>query len=554
MWPLRIAFARLRPLDAANIARLVIVALIFAAFLYGDFALFRRLFRATAQIESTTPFFALGLLQNLLAMVFLVATVVLFSSAMTAAIGAFFSDLDLDIYHAAPRSIGKIAATRWGKTLLQSATVVFAFLAPIFVAFARQYRIDPAPRFLGIAALNLALLLTIPVTLASIAILLLVRYFPVRRVHQIVAVIATIVLTFAVIAFRMSRPERFFRDIGTDDVVRVLQAIELPSMDVYPSTSLAKLIVDHAGGNVTLLAPKIAIPAAALFIAFLLIARATYFTAFVRARESSAPVALGSGFATRLVDRMLRPMSLEAQAMIGKEVRTLGRDVAQWSQVFLMAALLFIYLYNIRMLPLAGDARATIIAYANLGMAGFVVAAVCLRFAYPSVSAEGKAFWLLQSAPVSYRRFLLVKVFVYAVPLVAVAVLLTSVANMILDARPVVWAFTILGSIIISLTLVCLGIGLGAISPQFSAENPLQVGLSLGGFAYMAISMMYVGLMMILMARPVMRYLFWRVFGTDNAVSVAAPIAIALAASALLAVVPLALGERKLARLYSVSS
>ena len=40
--------------------------------------------------------------------------------------------------------------------------------------------------------------------------------------------------------------------------------------------------------------------------------------------------------------------------------------MAQWSQLFLMAALLFIYLYNIRMLPLGGDARATIVAYANL--------------------------------------------------------------------------------------------------------------------------------------------------------------------------------------------
>ena len=38
-----------------------------------------------------------------------------------------------------------------------------------------------------------------------------------------------------------------------------------------------------------------------------------------------------------------------------------------------MAALLFIYLYNIRMLPLGGDTRASFVAYANLGMTGFVL-------------------------------------------------------------------------------------------------------------------------------------------------------------------------------------
>src|SRR5438046_328750 len=156
MWSVRIALSKLRPINAAAIARISVVAITFALFLYGDFALFRRLFRATAQIEAATPFFALAILRNILAMVFLVATIVLFSSAMTAAIGAFFTDLDLDIYHAAPRSKTRILLARWGKTLAQSATIVYVFLLPMFVAFARQYHVSP--RFHAVALLNRALL------------------------------------------------------------------------------------------------------------------------------------------------------------------------------------------------------------------------------------------------------------------------------------------------------------------------------------------------------------------------------------------------------------
>ena len=88
MWPLRILTARVRPINAPAVIRVAIVSAVFALFLWGDFALCRRLFSATAQIESATPFFALGLLRSLLAMVFLVAVIVLFSSAMTTAIGA----------------------------------------------------------------------------------------------------------------------------------------------------------------------------------------------------------------------------------------------------------------------------------------------------------------------------------------------------------------------------------------------------------------------------------------------------------------------------------
>jgi len=99
----------------------------------------------------------------------------------------------------------------------------------------------------------------------------------------------------------------------------------------------------------------------------------------------------------------------------------------------------------------------------------------------------------------------------------------------------------------LGVTLVTLGVGLGALAPNFGAENPLQVGLSLGGFAYMAVALAYVGGMMLLMARPVVQYLFWRVFGVapESAVSVI-PVVIAVTLSAALCVFPLLLAEKRL--------
>ncbi len=546
MWAARIAAARLRPFNASTFIRTAIVLFVVAAFLAGDFALFARLFRAIAGVEADTPIFALGLLRNLLGLVFLVATVTLFSSAMAASIASFFTDLDLDIYHSGPRAKLRIALARWLKTLVQSATVVFLFLIPLVMAFARQY---DKPFLFHLAVLaNLALLLTIPVSLASIVVLVLVRWFPVRRVYQIVASIAVLVLTVAVIAFRMSRPERFFAEISTADVAEVLRQIELPSMSVYPSTSLAELMTR---ADAPPLAPRIVLIALIAFAGFALLARAWYFTAFVRARESMAPMAIGASTATGIIDRLFARADPPLRAMIGKEVRTIGRDVAQWSQVFLMGALLFIYLYNIRMLPLGGDARATLVAYANVGMSGFVIAAICLRFAYPSVSAEGKAFWMIQSAPISYRDFLIVKIAVYATPLTLLSLVLTAIANFILDANAVVWAFTLAGALLLAVTLVTLGVALGALSPNFNAENPLQVGLSLGGFGYMAISLAYVAAVMVLMARPVMST-FLRVIGVDHAaVSATIPIVIALTLSVLLSVISLLAAERRLSRFKS---
>jgi hypothetical protein len=77
------------------------------------------------------------------------------------------------------------------------------------------------------------------------------------------------------------------------------------------------------------------------------------------------------------------------------------------------------------------------------------------------------------------------------------------------------------------------------------------VGLSLGGFAYMAVALAYVGTIMFLMARPIVAYFFWRVFGIghDHAwISIGAPIVIAVTLSLVLMVFPLLIAERRLAR------
>ncbi|HKS24700.1 MAG TPA: hypothetical protein VJZ76_18025 [Thermoanaerobaculia bacterium] len=542
VWPARLLTAKLRPFNAAAIVKLAITAAIAAAFLYGDFALFRRLFRAVAHVEESTPFFAVGLLRNLLALVFLVAVVILFSSAMTAAIGAFFTDLDLDLYHAAPRAKWRIVLARWGKTLVQSATVVYVFLIPMFVAYAGQY--PQRWTFFPLVLLNLAMLLAIPVTLGALMIVALVRWFPVRRVHQIVATLAIIVLTLAVVAFRVARPERFFTATPTTDVAQLLRQIELPSMERYPGTALADLMVN---ADAAAFPVKIWLTFAIVAVIFFAVAQRTYFVAFVRARESMAPVAIGAGAVTRALDRLLQPLDAPTRALVAKEVRTLSRDVAQWSQLFLMAALLFLYLYNIRMLPLGGDVRAGIVAYANVGMAGFVIAAICLRFAYPSVSSEGRAFWLVQSAPVSYRRFLIVKVLVYAAPLTLLAFLLTAFANVLLDADGIVWTFTLAGASMLSLTLVSMGVGLGALAPDFNAENPLQVGLSLGGFGYMAASLAYVAALMLLMAHPIMDYLLHQGLGVQSErTSGIVAVVTALTVSAALTVFPLLAAQKRL--------
>ena len=535
MWSLRLLLARGRPYGWALAGKALIVGTLLAAFLYGDYRIFRRLFAAARQIEALTPFFALGLIENFLSLIFLIATFVLFFSAMTAAIGALFMDLDLEIWHSAPVGRLRVAMARWAKTLFQSSYLVFFFVIPILVAL--QLELGKTIWFTLAGSAGLLALLIAPVSAATILILLLVRYFPVRRVHQIAMTLAIIVFTALIVALRMARPERLFQEFATDDVVAILQAIRLPAAGAFPGGWLAAAIMGYPAFYW-----RLAALAAGSILLFAWLASRLYFRAFVRAKETSAPAALGAGPLTRALDRLLAGAAPQTRAMLGKEARVVSRDAAQWSQLFMMVALLFLYLYNIQMIPLEGDFRAGLLAYLNLGMAGFVISAICLRFAYPSLSAEGKQFWILESAPISFRRILWTKVGVYLFPLLGVGLLLTVLANLLLDASAPIWGWTLAGSLLSTCGLTAMGVGMGAIAPNFRSENPMEVAVSLGGLAYMAASMLYVGTMMVLLARPFHRFLMRVVIGREaTELAWLAPLAGALALSLLVGVVPIEL-------------
>lgn len=549
-WPLRIALARLRPWNVAAMMKITVVGLIFSAFLAGDYIIFRRLFRAASKIEEMTPFFALGIVQNFLELVFLIALFVLFFSSLTSAIGAFFADLDLDIYHSTPKAKASLLIARWMKTFVQSAYAVVAFLAPLFFALAAQY--DTGAAFVVRGLVDLLILLSIPVSVASLLIVLLVRYFPVKRVQQIAATLAILFLTIVIVGIRVARPERLFTEVQTDDVTAVLKQLQLPAADRFPSSWLAD-VATGAPQQRAVFASELKILATAVgcFALFFFIALPNYFRAFVRSREDTAPSAVGAAAMTSLLDRITARMKPPVRAMLSKEIRVVTRDAAQWSQVMMMIALLFIYLYNIQMMPLKGDARAVLLAYLNVGMAGFVIAAICLRFAFPSVSAEGKAFWLLETSPISYRKLLYVKVFVYSVPLLLLTTLLVCLANYLLEAKAEVWGYTLGGSLLMTLTLVSLGVAMGGFSPDFKRENAMEVALSLSGFAYMGIAMIYIGAIMFLFARPTQRFFFRMAFGAEldeRWVTSVTPVLAAVALSIALTVASLELAQLALRR------
>jgi ABC-2 type transport system permease protein len=191
-----------------------------------------------------------------------------------------------------------------------------------------------------------------------------------------------------------------------------------------------------------------------------------------------------------------------------KEIRTFLRDQTQWPQLFLLAALVVLYLYNFSVLPLE---RAPVqivylqnlFSFLNMGLAAFVLTAVAARFVFPAISIEGGAFWIVKSAPLSARTYLWIKFMIYFIPLLLLSELLVVATNILLRVTPFMMALSVTTMFFLAPGVVSLALCLGALYPDFSSENPAQSVTSVGGLIYMTLCAGFITSVIALEAGPV---------------------------------------------------
>ena len=142
-------------------------------------------------------------------------------------------------------------------------------------------------------------------------------------------------------------------------------------------------------------------------------------------------------------------------------------------------------------------------SFLNMGLALFVLTAVAARFAYPAVSQERNAFWLVKTSPISLRTFLWIKFFIYYFPLLILTEILIVATNILLQVTPFMMALSTITVFFLVPGIVSIGIGLGAAYPNFKAENPNQTLTSFGGLVFMIVCAGYIGIVILIEAGPV---------------------------------------------------
>ena len=184
------------------------------------------------------------------------------------------------------------------------------------------------------------------------------------------------------------------------------------------------------------------------------------------------------------------------RALLIKDAKLFIREPAQWIQAAILFGLLGIYIINIRNMPknVYQPFWKNLITFFNLGATSLILATLTTRFVYPSLSLEGKKFWILGLAPLNRSRLFYIRFWSSFIGALIVTEGLMLLSNHILEVSGEMTALSCGAVFFLALVLVSLAMGLGALFPDFKQDNAARIASGFGGTLNLILSLIYIAL------------------------------------------------------------
>jgi ABC-2 type transport system permease protein len=449
------------------------------------------------------------LAHHLLAMLLLTFFSLLIFSHIITALSNLYLSSDLELCHASPAQLEEVFLSRAAYTVIDSSWMVLVFGLPVMMAYAFVYR----PGFwYYVALLHMGFAVTIIAACTGILVtMVLVSLFPAQRTRDIVILLSLFMVVCLYLLFRFLRPERLADPDAFFSMMQYISALKAPDSPYLPTHWVTESLWGYLSGSSAKgqVFNGLLLWSTAVVLIFVNVwtAGAVYFAGFSKSQEAKRR-RKGRRFLDLLAGLMRKPLSDDVASIVDKDIRAFFRDNTQWSQLLLLGALVVVYLYNFSVLPLERspirlDFLQNEIAFLNMGLAGFVLSAVSVRFVFPAVSSEGEAFWILRSSPVSMRRFLWSKYVIYIVPLLVLGEVLILFTNRLLHVSFFMMVLSSVTMFLVIFGIVALAVGLGAVYPNLKCQNIAQVSTGFGGLMYMIYCAIFIALIIVLEAEPV---------------------------------------------------
>jgi|WetSurMetagenome_2_1015567.scaffolds.fasta_scaffold39543_2 ABC-2 type transport system permease protein len=451
---------------------------------------------------------------HLLSMILLTFFSLLVFSNILISLSNLYLSADLELCHSSPTGLEEVFLSRWIYTILDSSWMVAVFGLPVMMAYA--YVFKPGPAFF-IALFHTGMAMAVIASgIGILFTMLMVNIFPAHRTRDILMLLTILLLVAIYIMLRFLRPERLVDPDAFFSVMQYMSALKSTDSPYLPTHWMTEILwgklKDPGSGSHLFEALLLWSTAAAIIVINLWTAGWIYLKGFSKAQEAKKRRA-GRYLLDLFIKLIRKPLNNDVASLVDKDIRIFFRDNTQWSQLFLLGALVVVYLFNFSVLPLEKspirlEFLQNVLAFLNMGLAGFVLSAVSVRFIFPSISAEGGAFWIIKSSPVSMGRLLFGKYILYLLPMVALGQVLIIVTNYFLHVDVLMMILSSVTMLLAIPGIIAMAIGFGAVYPRFKYENISQVATGFGGLMYMICSAGFMAAIILIESMPV-RLLFF---------------------------------------------
>ncbi|MGB0646198.1 MAG: putative ABC transporter permease subunit [Bradymonadia bacterium] len=500
-----------RPKKRTDLTRNLIFVLFAVGFMLGTGLAARWLFSKFAAVETLAHL----LITRTISMALLFFSGLLIFSNLISAFTTFFLAPELERLRSDPVSTTQLCLARLMTNWSQTSWSMFLFLLPML--WGAGPALNASIDFYVVVLVSLLPLTIMCAVTGTTICVLLTRTFPAKRSRDVLILFAIIAFVIGYIAFRLAEPEKYLEPGGFKDLIALITSVESDTQGLSPvywvTDALMSTIKDDLTGLSQAVLLLYSAAYACAYLGTMLSAR-LYHMAYSSAHERPASQNIGP---KQIKQRAWRHQKNSLAAIVHRDRLTFVRTPSQWTQLLLVGALIVVYLLNFkyfRSLQDSGILGNVGIFAINFGLSGLIIATLAVRFLFPSISLEGKAFWCIESAPIDHDTLFKAKRSWGVWPIIVIGTSLCAGAGVITGLSLPLIALSIIITAIYSWTVCSMGTYLGGFDPQFNLDNPARVASSMTAVVFMMSAMFILVAQLGLSLQPV--WLVERIITSDT--------------------------------------
>ncbi len=430
-------------------------------------------------------------------------------SNTVAVIGSVYSASNMNLLLTLPISSFRLYLAKVGEILFESSSMLLMFSIPVSLAFSNTLDLPYTFLFLVLAA-------SIPMIIAPIGISVLFGTLFVRFASMFwkrgtfLAIVAMVVGAWMISSIFNSLNGVEIGQ-GGQAMMSLIALFDNPNPIWLPSRWSSDLVAGMLGAPVdnadTLWTLLLSTAFGSLALGYLVFDSSVLETRSAAFSDSSGEYEEGkdvkpkSDIIRKALEKLfcLFPVSQQNRSIILKDLSSLIRDRSQSLQLLLFVAISSVYLVIFRFMCLSMEMgevaeqlwKAALGSF-NILFTGFLLTAVMTRLIFPSVSLEGKSFWILQSSPIDLTGLLISKFYCWFPFALFISLFLLLTGGWAVGMGWVELGNTAFTGACMAFGCTGLAIGMGAYFSSFDWESPNQLSTGLGTLALFGASLLLV--------------------------------------------------------------